>query len=67
MKRKDAIFIISSILLAIRTVYNLIVETECMPTLSQFAFVLVMILSCEFWSKEVFTGDFYKWLNETIQ
>lgn len=67
MTRKDAIFIISSILLAIRTVYNLIVDVECMPTFAQFAFVLMMILSCEFWSKEVFTGDFYKWLNETIQ
>lgn len=67
MKRKDAIFIISLVLLAIRTVYNLIVGMECMPTFAQFAFILMMILSCVFWSKEVFTSDFYKWLNETIQ
>ena len=66
MKRKDAIFIISSILLLIKTVYNLITETECMPTLAQFAFVLMMILFCENCSKHVFSGDFHKWLNETI-
>lgn len=66
MRRKDAIFTTALILLAIKTVYNLIAETEYTSTLASFVFVLTFILCCESCSKNMFNGEFYKWLNETI-
>ena len=66
MKRKDLIFVISLILLVIKTVCNLIAQTESIEPLALFMFVLTMILLCENCSKHVFNGEFYKWLNETI-
>lgn len=66
MKRKDLIFVISLILLVIKTVCNLIAQTESIEPLSLFMFVLTMILLCENCSKNMFNGEFYKWLNETI-
>lgn len=66
MKRKDAIFTTALILLVIKTVYNLITETESMQALGCFMFVLMFILCCENISKNFFNGEFYKWLNETI-
>lgn len=66
MRRKDAIFTTALILLAIKTVYNLIAETESIQPLACFMFVLTFILCCESCSKNMFNGEFYKWLNETI-
>lgn len=66
MKRKDLIFTISLILLLIKTVWNLIAQTESIEPLSLFMLVLTMILLCENCSKHMFNGDFYNWLNEKI-
>lgn len=66
MKRKDLIFVVSLILLIIKTVYNLIAETVSTQPLACFMFVLTFILCCESCSKNMFNGEFYKWLNETI-
>ena len=66
MKRKDAIFTTALILLAIKTVYNLIAETVSTQPLACFMFVLTFILCCESCSKHFFNGEFHKWLNETI-
>lgn len=66
MRRKDAIFITTLILLVIKVVYNLIAEMEYTSTLVSFAFVMTVILCCESCSKNMFNGEFYKWLNETI-